>query len=147
MPVPPSSCKSRQTIVSIAAPKSQEYCYLSKQKESPVKRKLLFLTFLLFVPAGCDQAPNDDPDYPRTSGGTDGREGHQVNRSRGHAVASPQRYELQGLLGAARSFSSKEQCERARQVTTDAQIKADTQRSEHGAPLPNRPMLTCLPAL
>jgi hypothetical protein len=113
-----------------------------------MKGSWLALTALLSAATGCNQAPDDDPKDVRTS-----RANQVPPVSREHRfgagaaeTAPPVKYELQGALAGPRLFSSKEKCDGARRAVTEAQAKADNQRSENGVPLPSRPMLSCVPA-
>ena len=108
-----------------------------------MKRRWLALTALLSV-ASCNQAPDDDTRSVNTPRAVDAERVRQGNRSLADAPPAV-KYELQGAPGGTRPFPSRQGCEVSRKAMTEAQAKADNQRSEHGVLLPSRPMLACVP--
>ena len=114
-----------------------------------MKRKWLTLLALQLAVSACEQAPNDDPPGVGTTRVKEADRVRQSQQSRAKADPYGQRsfagtYELQGALGAPRSFESRERCERARRALSDEDAKADREQSERGAMPPNRPFLACV---
>lgn len=105
------------------------------------------MTALLSAASGCNQAPDDDPREVATARANNVAPESTEHRTRAGAASfgSAVKYELQGTLGGPSQFLSREGCDEARRAITEAQAKSDNQRSEHGALLPSRPMLACVP--
>ena len=127
--------------------RSMLLCTSSVSEGMLVKGSWLALAALISAAAGCNQAPDDDPKDLRASSANQVTPVSRGHRSRaGSAAFTPAvTYELQGALAGPRQFSSQEKCDVARRVVAEAQANADNQRSENGAPLPSRPMLSCVP--
>ena len=101
----------------------------------------LALMVVLFAVSACDQAPDDDnsrsvPPKERVLNSV------QKDQSRRASIVTV--YELQSAPAGPRQFSTKAQCEAARNALVEAQAKGDRKDSENSVPISNRPVPICV---